>query len=201
MSERLQRLLPVASAALVLLAASPPSPLRAEELTLELWSRFRIDAETVVATEDPADDLTQVRPRYTGVGVLSWGPWSLNAVVEVRTTNSPAPGDDRYFEDIGIWAEELYIAYAGEGWQVYAGKFNPRFGQAFDHVPGGVGFTCGDSGPDHAGDGEFVFRALLLGFTVQGQGLQRVTTLQLGAGLFQKLIKCALGAVGQFPDK
>lgn len=125
-----------AFAALLLAVSGQAVPLRAEELTLELWSRFRIDAETILATEDPADDLTQVRPRYTGVGALSWGAWSLNAAVEVRTTNSPAPGDDRYFEDIGVWAEELYLAYAGDGWQVYAGKFNPRFGQAFDSAPG-----------------------------------------------------------------
>lgn len=52
----------------------------------------------------------------------------------------PGPGEDRFFEDHGLYAEELYGAVVlGHGVGVFGGKFNPAFGQAWDIAPGVYG--------------------------------------------------------------
>ncbi len=53
------------------------------------------------------------------------------------------PGEDRFFEDHGLYAEELYAAYETERFGIKAGKYNPSFGTAWDAAPGiyGVDFA------------------------------------------------------------
>ena len=46
------------------------------------------------------------------------------------------PGDDRFFEDHGLYAEELYAKFSFKPFDVKAGKYNPAFGSAFDETPG-----------------------------------------------------------------
>jgi hypothetical protein len=45
-------------------------------------------------------------------------------------------GDDRFFEDHGLYAEELYAKFSFKPFDVKAGKYNPAFGSAFDETPG-----------------------------------------------------------------
>jgi hypothetical protein len=47
----------------------------------------------------------------------------------------PATSDSA-FEGEGAFVEELKVHYAGEGFSLYAGKFDPAFGSAFDLTPG-----------------------------------------------------------------
>ncbi len=129
----------IAATAALWLAASVvalPQSGRADDVILDLWMRWRLDDETVLRSDDPEDEVTQVKPRFTTEGNLSYGPWSLTALVEVRSVVKPPPGENAYFENIGIYAEELYIAYTSDTWIAYAGKFDPRFGRAFDTAPG-----------------------------------------------------------------
>ena len=48
----------------------------------------------------------------------------------------PDPGDDRFLEDHGLYAEELFVNYETGHFAGYAGKFNPSFGTAWDLAPG-----------------------------------------------------------------
>ena len=48
-------------------------------------------------------------------------------------------GEDRFFEDHGIYAEELYGKLTLEPFAIFAGKFNPAFGRAWDDTPGVYG--------------------------------------------------------------
>lgn len=51
--------------------------------------------------------------------------------------------DDRFFDDEGIYFEQLFVQYEGDGFGIIAGKFNPVFGVAWDKAPGiyGVDFA------------------------------------------------------------
>lgn len=155
----------------------PEKGAAADEFLLELWTRYRVDYETVYEAEDPDDEIDQAKPRFTGVGVLSYGNWSLNAVVDIRTVGSGDPGENRYFEDIGFYAEELFLAYGGDDWQVYGGKFNPRFGQAFGTAPG----LYGD---DFAKDYEIEEQLGVGGVLTISEGSDLLGTAELSANLF-----------------
>ena len=49
------------------------------------------------------------------------------------------PTGDRAFEDIGLYAETLYLQYQMNAFSILAGKFNPGFGTAWDITPGVFG--------------------------------------------------------------
>lgn len=53
------------------------------------------------------------------------------------------PDDDRFFQDQGVFAEELFLEYDFGAASVAVGKFNPGFGFAWDLAPGifGVDFA------------------------------------------------------------
>jgi hypothetical protein len=88
---------------------------------------------------------------------------SLEAGFVLEPVQDPDPGDDRVFEDHGLYAEELYVNYAGDGFDVYAGKFNPSFGTAWDIAPGIYG-------SDLAEDYEITERIGAGGALVFGEG-------------------------------
>lgn len=44
--------------------------------------------------------------------------------------------DDRFFEDEGLYVEQLFLEYYDDWGTVYGGKFNPPFGIAWDLAPG-----------------------------------------------------------------
>ncbi len=67
--------------------------------------------------------------------------WSIEAGLVFENVNDPV--DDRFFEDQGLFIEQLFLQYAGDNFTVIAGKFNPVFGVAWDRAPGiyGVDFA------------------------------------------------------------
>ncbi|MFO1189593.1 MAG: hypothetical protein U1E97_08450 [Alphaproteobacteria bacterium] len=46
------------------------------------------------------------------------------------------PGEDRFFEDHGLYAEEAYMRFVEDDLTLLAGKFTPRFGMAWSDAPG-----------------------------------------------------------------
>ncbi len=60
----------------------------------------------------------------------------IESVILVEMLDDPAPGTNSTFEDHGIFAEELTLAYHGDNWSLHAGKFNAAFGTAWDLAPG-----------------------------------------------------------------
>ncbi len=61
---------------------------------------------------------------------------SVESVVLVEIFDDPAPGTDSIFEDHGLFAEELILAYHGDSWSLMGGKFNAAFGVGWDLAPG-----------------------------------------------------------------
>ena len=69
--------------------------------------------------------------------------FKIESGLVLEPVRAPAPGEDRFFEDHGLFAEELYAAYETERFSIKAGKYNPSFGIAWDAAPGiyGVDFA------------------------------------------------------------
>jgi hypothetical protein len=67
---------------------------------------------------------------------------SVESVVLLEIFDDPPPGADSVFDDHGLFAEELVMAYHGDSWSLLAGKFNAAFGVGWDLGPGiwGVDF-------------------------------------------------------------
>jgi hypothetical protein len=55
------------------------------------------------------------------------------------------PATDSFLDGEGVFAEELAVHYAGDGFSLYAGKFDPAFGSAFDLAPGIWGKEVGQA--------------------------------------------------------
>jgi hypothetical protein len=80
-------------------------------------------------------------------------------------------GRSRFFEDQGLFVEQLFLEYATGAWGVRAGKINPPFGIAWDAAPGIYGV-------DFAEDYEITERLGLGGFVRFGNervGFHRLT--------------------------
>lgn len=46
------------------------------------------------------------------------------------------PGEDTYFDNEGMYVEQLMLSYTDDHYSLYAGKFEPGFGTAWDLAPG-----------------------------------------------------------------
>lgn len=88
---------------------------------------------------------------------------SLEAGFVLEPVRDPEPGEDRVFDDHGLYAEQLFLNYAGGGFDLYGGKFNPSFGTAWDIAPGIYG-------TDLAEDYEITERIGAGGALVFGEG-------------------------------
>lgn len=60
----------------------------------------------------------------------------IDGVFVLEPIHDPAPGEDIYFKDEGIFAEEIKINFSHAPWSAFAGKFNPGFGIAWDYGRG-----------------------------------------------------------------
>ena len=60
----------------------------------------------------------------------------IGAVLAYEPVTDPEPGEDRFFEDHGLFVEELYAGFdVGRG-DIQVGKIAPTFGWAADDAPG-----------------------------------------------------------------
>ena len=68
---------------------------------------------------------------------------ALEAALVFEPVQDTDPGDDTVFENEGLYAEELKITYMDKYFTLFAGKYNPAFGTAWDLAPGiyGVDFA------------------------------------------------------------
>ncbi len=65
--------------------------------------------------------------------------FSINTVAVFEPVLDPAPGEDRYFEDHGLYMENVFFQFERGPIRLFAGKFNPSFGIAWDAAPGVFG--------------------------------------------------------------
>ncbi len=58
--------------------------------------------------------------------------FSIESVVLLEPVDDPPAGENLTFENQGVFAEELMLAYHGDNWSVLAGKFNTAFSTGWD---------------------------------------------------------------------
>ena len=120
-------------------------PARKGEFGIKGKLSVELQTDTTFDSDDPGAELTDTY-NTTELGVevtfnrflTGHGAFTFEPVLD------PGPGEDRFFEDEGLYAEELFANVAlGRGVNVFGGKFNPAFGQAWDVTPGvyGVDFA------------------------------------------------------------
>lgn len=102
------------------------------ELSVELQSDHTFDSEDPDAELSDTYTTTEVGVDVTfGEHLLAHGGFVLEPVLD------PGPGEDRFFEDHGLYAEELFgQVNLGRSVSILGGKFNPAFGTAWDVTPG-----------------------------------------------------------------
>ena len=116
---------------------------------------------------DPNAEITDSYPTI-GLGA-SWifnQYFSVNGSFTAEPVIDAAPGADRKFgEDVGLYVEEIYAQFQLGGARLFAGKYNPSFGQAWDLTPGlyGTGFAEDYQLTERAGFG--------LGYSLGGSAL------------------------------
>lgn len=110
-------------------AAASAFPAVSGEVAVELHGD-RTEAEDGV---DSAEAAVVIEPTLT----LALTPeLSLRAGLTLETVRDGDPGQDRAFDDHGLYVGELVVAYDTDRFGVFAGKFTPNFGIAWDAAPG-----------------------------------------------------------------
>lgn len=110
---------------------APAFPRVEAEIPIELQNDYTVDStdsdgeiNDLFATVEPA-----ISMRFTE-------ELSIESSLVFEAVQDPDPGDDRFLDDHGLFAEELFVNYETDRFAAYAGKFNPSFGTAWDLAPG-----------------------------------------------------------------
>jgi hypothetical protein len=123
----------------------PPPPTPSSWFGIKGELKVELQSDTNYKSDDPNAELTDTY-NTTELGVeASFGRYLTgHGAFTFEPVRDPGPGEDRFFEDEGLYAEELFANVAlGHGVNVFGGKFNPVFGKAWDAAPGvyGVNFA------------------------------------------------------------
>lgn len=115
-----------------LFIGAPPSGAHAAaslqtDVVLELQSEQTTDADL------PGQRQNNTFARAEAAPVLDFGNgFTIDGVVVFEPVLGADPSEDNYFEDQGLFIEELKLNYSFGRASVFAGKYNPPFGIAWD---------------------------------------------------------------------
>ncbi len=131
---------------LLLAALALPLPaLAAPEFSAEGFVEVQVDH--AYSSDDPDAEVTNTFTHTEFAPTVALTEHlSVAANVVLEQTQDLDPGDDGFFENEGIFVEELFAAYDRGAWGVWAGKFNPAFGQAWS---GDTGIWTEDFAEDY----------------------------------------------------
>lgn len=130
------RILPSGLATLLVLAsATVAAETGSKRISGEI--AFELQNDRNYRSDDRGDLSNHLFPTVKPVVTFRVAPrWSVFAHAVLAPVGSPAKFENRVFEDIGLYMEDLYAEYAGDRLGVKAGKLNPGFGVAWDRTPG-----------------------------------------------------------------
>ncbi len=127
-----------ALSAAILLASAPHAAIAADaspsisgEISFELqndWNYASDDRENLNNNLSPTVEPSvtfQLSPR-----------WSVFAHAVMEPVGDATKFENRAFEDIGLYMEDLYVEFSGDQVGAKAGKLNPGFGVAWDRAAG-----------------------------------------------------------------
>jgi len=144
-STKCQRLVLCGLAAALLAAGGHGRSAGAEETgkqlpRLEALVDIEVEDDWTFDSDDPDAELNDL---YTttepALDLFLLPGLSLHAGLVLEPVLDPGPGEDRFFEDHGLYAEELFALYEHDLFHLIGGKLNLPFGVAWDLAPGVYG--------------------------------------------------------------
>ncbi len=98
---------------------------------------LEFEAVSVLDSDDPDDELSDAVVTIEPALSYAFSPhWSVQTSLVLESVLEIESGEDHFVEDTGLYMEQLFLQYRDNWGQVYAGKFNPPFGLAWDAAPG-----------------------------------------------------------------
>jgi len=96
-----------------------------------------LQADATTQSDDSGEELTDVRQK-TEAGLTLSLPhgFSLGGLAVFESVRDARPNEDRYFDDNGLYIQELFLEWQGGRFGVKAGKFGQNFGTAWDSASG-----------------------------------------------------------------
>jgi hypothetical protein len=110
----------------------------AKELPLiDVEGSIALGYETIVPDDAPSSRVSEAFANLEAEITIHLAPRArLGAVLMLEPVTEPAPGEDRFLEDHGLFAEELYAGFDVGRAALQLGKIAPTFGWAADDAPG-----------------------------------------------------------------
>ena len=107
---------------------------------LEVEIDVEIQNDWTFDSDDPDAELNDLFTTTEPAVALHLLPGlSIQSGLVLEPVKDPGPSDDRFFEDHGFFAEQLYLLYETDDFSLHGGKFNLPFGVAWDLAPGVYG--------------------------------------------------------------
>lgn len=104
----------------------------------EITTEFHYD--NVTGADDPdAEGADAYNKTEAEIGAYFNRFLSLQTMLKYEPVTDREPGEDRYFDDHGAYAEELYAQLDLAPFTIIAGKYGVAFGKAWDVTPGVYG--------------------------------------------------------------
>lgn len=98
---------------------------------------FELQNDWNYKSDDRANLNNNLSPTIEPSATFRLSPrWSVFAHAVMETVGDAAQFENRAFEDIGLYMEDLYLEFSGDRFGAKAGKLNPGFGIAWDMTPG-----------------------------------------------------------------
>ena len=96
-----------------------------------------VENDLAYEADDSDNELNDLFPTVeANVNAFATQEIYLNTHLTLEPTRDPDPGEDRYFEDIGLYVEAITLNYESDSFHFYGGKFGPNFSIAYDAAPG-----------------------------------------------------------------
>lgn len=94
-----------------------------------------MEDDWVIAANDPADETNSLYPVLNLATVFGLLPHTrINLGLTFK--NAVEPVGNNYFADLGLYARYANVGFTVGELELFAGKFEPRFGRAWDITPG-----------------------------------------------------------------
>jgi len=107
---------------------------------LEVEVAVEIQNDWNFESEDPDNEFNNLFT--TTEPALAWyilPGFSLQSGLVLEPVANTQPGENRVFDQHGLYAEQLYLLFEQDAYALFGGKFNPSFGTAWDAAPGVYG--------------------------------------------------------------
>jgi len=103
-------------------------PVVSGEVVIELQNEYTTDSD------DPAtDDYNNMFLRTEVAPTIQFNEnFSIDGVLVFENIQDREPNEDNFFDNEGIFIEEIKLNYENGPWAAWAGKFNPGFGVGWD---------------------------------------------------------------------